>query len=249
MNYILLTSCFKPRLAFNVSNHNVLLNVLQAQESVQAYLRSSLYRTHCHKIILIDCSDYTLLDDNVLIQIDDCFVKNPLIDFVRIPFSSVEVERVVAKGKGYSECLMIEKFLNSYSFPVDAGFWKSSARYIPLFSPSSFFPFSIKKDVEGSFAYSVIARKVIAHSYFCNLSLLRDLTCYCMNRVNDANGIILEAAMFEYISHCKNNKPYVINRSKFYPFYHPKVQPGTASSRRFSSSLFLQLLRSIACAL
>lgn len=244
MKCIVLTSCFKPLLCDNISNHDVMSNVRLTHDSVCRFLSSSLCHSFGYKIFLVDCSDYNLISDLCMARIHDLFVTNPRVNYVQVPFTPDEILSINVRGKGFSELLMLKKFLNRYAFSKNTTILKSSARYIPLISPSLHFPFLTKAG--NSFAYSRLFRKAVCHSYFCNVSFLDDLISFCLDKVNDNHGKILENLVYEYILLCNFNGNHSVRRSSFYPFYNPKVQPGTASARRFSSSLPFQIFRSLA---
>ena len=140
---------------------------------------------------------------------------------------------------------MLQKFLQSFDCDSDSVFLKCSARYIPLFSPRRFFPFWL--DNNNTFSYSFLARKAICHSFLCNMSFLRDFVSFSLPRLDDSSGSILESVAFDFIMLNRLESCHRVSRSLFYPMYDSKVLPGTSSSRRFSSSLFLQFLRSLAC--
>ena len=245
MNYILLTSCFKPLLNQGVSNRNVLANIQYAHETAEKFLCSQLCRDHDFQVHLIDCSNNDTLDKLELCAIDKFFISNSSLCYHNIHFTPLDIECIQTRGKGYSEILMIDRFLRNMSLPQDAIIFKSSARYIPLFSPTSCFPFFVGS--VSSFAYSHLARKAIAHSYICSVSLLQQLISFTLSKLDDKNGIILESLIYQFSLQSLCISSPGIKRSLFYPFYHPKVIPGTTTSRPFSSSLVFQFLRSIVC--
>ena len=229
MNFILLTSCFKPILSYGVSNQNVLANIQLAHETLERFISSPLCRAYYFRIYLIDCSDNDSLSNSELCAIDKYFISNSSVSYHNIRFKPSDIESIRSRGKGYSELLMIDRFLRSMSFPSDAVVFKSSARYTPLLSPSLYFPFFISSGC--SFAYSNLARKAITHSFLSHVYLLEELISFASSKVDDSKGFILESIIYDFITQSEFCSSPVFKRSLFYPFYHPKVNPGTSTSR------------------
>lgn len=245
MNYILLTSCFRPVLLSNVTNTDVITNVRLSYKCLCSFLSSSLCSSREFKVIFLDCSDFEQIEPSVLETIDSLFVHNPLLQFHRINFTASELNAIQLKGKGFSEMLMIKHFLGTNSFPSGTKFLKCSARYTPLFEPSCIFPFIV--DCDNSFSVSHVFKRAICHSYLADVLFLNDFIDYSLERLDDSSGVFLEFIAYEFIASVDRSCLHKFRRSFFYPFYDPKVLPGSSLTRRFSSSLLFQLLRFLAC--
>ena len=245
MNYILLTSCFRPILLDSVKNTNVHNNIISAFQTCRKYFNSPLCNHYDFKVVLIDCSDFSLIDSKNLFLIDTLCAQYKDLLFENITFSSNEVISIRSKGKGFSELLMLSKFLDLHEFPPDTIFLKNSARYTPLFPPTLFYPFSV--DAINSFAYSKIAKTAICHSYLCSARFMKDFIDNCNPKLDDSSGLFLEKIIYNYILSCKTSNIHSVSRSLFYPFYNPKVLPGSNTARPLHSSILFQLLRNLVC--
>jgi hypothetical protein len=245
VKYILLTSCFSPILRSNVSNIDVAQNIELAYQSLQIFLSSSLCLKHGFRVLFVDCSDFEAMDASYQDSIRSLFVNNSHLRFYNVRFSRYEIALLQSRGKGFSEMLMLSKFFSQNSFPSKSVFLKSSARYIPLFRPTINFPFRLSS--VNSFSLSNLARKAICHSYLCDLAFLMDFIDFSLSRLDDASGSILEILAYQFIASKDLCRSHRFQRSFYYPLYNPKVLPGTLSARPFSSALFFQFLRSLAC--
>ena len=202
MNYILLTSCFRPLLLDGVNNTNVHTNIMSAFHTCRKYYHSSLCTDKNFRVALIDCSDFSFINTENLLLIETMLAQYNDLLFVNIKFSAEELNSIRAKGKGFSELLMLSKFLDLHHFPPNTIFLKNSARYTPIFTPTSIYPFSI--GAINSFAFSNIAKTAICHAYICNASFMDDFIVHCISKLDDSSGLFLEKAIYDYIILCAN---------------------------------------------
>ena len=247
MNILLLASCVEPIIKKNISNQDVYENIKDLNYNLENILKKYPNIFDKFEIVIADCSENFKLEKKDIKCINIKYWSNLNVKILNISFSKKDILRILKKGKGYSEILLIKYSLLKLNLKKDDKIFKLTARYsllFPRFTLNYYKNLGEQNDIV--ILISRLFKRTSCHFFIFKYSFFKEYADNLLLKLNDYDGNILEVSLFQLLTIENVDKKIKFKRSKIFSFYKNKLKPGSTLARKNSSNYLYQILRNLA---
>jgi hypothetical protein len=235
MNFdIVVTSCIYPNTIF-INNKLSLNDRISNTRDNLKLICDSLNKISSKVNIYLLESSFTEIDKEVLNRLIPMEFKEKII-FVQFFFTDEEKTLITEKGKGFSELLMLKKYVEFYC--VSEYFLKISGRYKILNFSKLLVSSIIEFNSDIVIDYSFLFRKCSSIIFFIKKSSFIEYFLINMNFLDDKSGIYIERYFLSILKSSKIIKSKFKNR----PIFPVSLKSGSHNS---SYTYFKQLMTNL----